>query len=276
LTDEELLEQAAAENRAARAKEIADGCPTKAELLAALDHVTLFDLRVVEDGKATQTCLSPAGDYVFFTDVNDAAEALQARKRTHPGHLVLGTTPLGRAFGLTEGKAFGFQTNVQFPMRLQGSTEVLNDLVRDGHADGAKALCPAHLRKQLNPRSTVIPMFSLSELVEGTEAAPYFFTKADAVQYWMAATGKPQEALDGTHLILTDLRVLVIRMMSEPQDWKVLRIVPSASTVHFLQGAAASREQAQSAAPPAAAAPEASISDEPPPLAADDEPPPLE
>ena len=156
--EEELLEKAVAENKAAREKEIADGCPTKAELLAALDQITLFDLRVMENGKGTQTCLSPEGDYIFYVDFNDAAEALQARKMTHAGHLVLGTTPLGKVFGLTEADAFGFQSNVAFPMYLQGSNAVIDDLVRDGLDEGAKSLCP--VSSQLNPKSSTVPMFS--------------------------------------------------------------------------------------------------------------------
>ena len=132
MTDDELLEQAAAENKALREQEIAAGCPTKAELVAELDKHTVFDIRVVENGQATQNCLSHSGDYVFYVDVNDAGKAAEARKQTHPGHLVVGTSTLGRAFGLTEAAAFGFSSNARFPMRLQGSTSVIDDLVKAG------------------------------------------------------------------------------------------------------------------------------------------------
>ena len=271
MTDDELLEQAVAENKAAREKEIADGCPTKAELIAALDSITLFDLRVVEDGGAKQTCLSPAGDYVFYVDVDDASRALEARKLTHPGHLALGVTTLGRAFGLTEVQAFGFSTNVKFPMHIQGSTAVIDDLVNDGLDAGAKSLVPKDLRSQLNSKTSSIPMFSLAELVEGTETAPHFFTKADMVTYWMAKTGKKQEELP-RHLIMTDLRVLIVRMMTVPADWKAIKLVPLTSTVAVLQGVTNAQ---QTAAEQTGAAAEAALADAPPRPEDDDEPPPL-
>ena len=89
-TDDELLDEAAAANRAAAAAALAEttsemtldnGCPTKAELLTALDSITLFDLRSAEvgDGKGRAPCLSPAGEFVFYVDENDAVEAIEAR-----------------------------------------------------------------------------------------------------------------------------------------------------------------------------------------------------
>ena len=85
-TDDELLDEAAATNRAAVAAALAEttldnGCPTKAELLTALDSITLFDLRSAEvgDGKGRAPCLSPAGEFVFYVDENDAVEAIEAR-----------------------------------------------------------------------------------------------------------------------------------------------------------------------------------------------------
>ena len=263
MSEDEMLDQAAAQNKAAREQEVAEGCPTMAQLVASLDAITLFDLRVIEsNGKGTQTCLSPAGDYIFYVDVNDAADAVQAAKTRYPCRLSVGTTPLGKAFGLTEGKAFGFSTNAQFPMRMQGPKFVIRDLVQAGLASEAKDLCPAALRSQLNQRTSAIPMFSLAELVEGTETAPYFFTKSDMVEYWMAATGKPQEELPA-HLIMTDMRVLIVRMMQVPRDWKTIKIVPMASTVEMMRGMSAGK---QARAEGAKAAAEAEAADAPPPL----------
>tara|TARA_B100000795_G_scaffold51072_1_gene33493 strand:- start:1698 stop:2003 length:306 start_codon:yes stop_codon:yes gene_type:complete len=85
-TDDELLDEAAATNRAAVAAALAEttldnGCPTKAELLTALDSITLFDLISAEvgDGRERAPCLSPAGEFVFYVDENDAVEAIEAR-----------------------------------------------------------------------------------------------------------------------------------------------------------------------------------------------------
>ena len=43
----------------AQPPELQPGCPTKAELLATLDEIMLFDLRTGEDGRTP--CLSPEG-----------------------------------------------------------------------------------------------------------------------------------------------------------------------------------------------------------------------
>lgn len=219
-----------------------------------------------------------AGEWVFFVDQNDAVEALEARKQAQPGERVaIGMTSLGRAFGLTEGQAFGFSSNMTFPARMQGPKAVIEDLEHDGLDAGAKALCPPELRKQLNKRTSTIPMFSLNELVEGTNTAPYFFTKADMVRYWMAQTGKAQNELP-PHLVMTDLRVLIIRMMSVPNDWKTLKLVGLSSTIEWLEAVAANqRAVATAAAAPTEALPQQQDEDTPPPLQQDeDAPPPLE
>ena len=141
-------------------------------------------------------------------------------------------------------------------------------LLQDGLDAGARSLVPPALRRQLNQKTSAIPMFSLAELVEGTEEAPYFFTKADMVHFWMDKTGKKQEELP-EHLILTDLRVLIVRMMQIPSDFKTIKIMPMASTVEVLKGVTASKEAAMAeAAKAAAAAPAAEVDAEaePPPL----------
>jgi len=273
-SDDRLLEQAAAANRAAVAAALADsamapddGCPTKAELLAELDKVTLFDLRSVGDGSGREPCLSPAGEYIFYVDENDAAAALEERKVTNPDRMALGCTSLGRAFGLSEGRAFGFSTNLKCPMRLQGSSAAIEAI----GLKEATRLCPPTLRKQLNPRTGPLPMFSLEELVEGTEEAPYFFSQHDMVAHWMEKTGKTQEEFP-QHLMITDLRVLIVRMMQVPQDWKTLKLVPSSSSIAWLEAAAANQRAASEKAKADA---EAATADAPPPLLEDDPPPPL-
>ena len=144
-TDDELLEEAAAANRAAAAAALAEatsqmtldnGCPSKAELLEALDSITLFDLRSNEEGegKGRTPSLSPSGAWVFYVDENDAVEAMQAQS----GRAVLGCTGLGRAFALSEGRALGFSSSAKFPMRIQGSSATINAI---GEAE-AKRLCP--------------------------------------------------------------------------------------------------------------------------------------
>ena len=354
-TDDELLDEAAATNRAAVAAALAesagqmtleDGCPTKAELLTALDSITLFDLRSAEDGdgKGRAPCLSPAGEFVFYVDENDAVEAMEARKRTNPGRVALGCTGLGRAFALSEGLAFGFSSSAKFPMRLQGSSATIKAI-----GDAAKRLCPPTLRKQLNERTGTLPMLSLQELIEGTDEAPYFFSHADLVEHWTSKTGKkaeafpcvntphvarlpwqwpssfpapPQGAPGGsgrlgiptgrgrvtgrpasasgarasclhkvadptppttafwplpltaqefpTRLVLTDLRVLIVRMMQVPRDWQTIKLVPSATSVAWLRAVTANQNAHNAMAETPKPAPKQA--DAPPPLQ-DDCPP---
>ena len=144
-TDDELLEEAAAANRAAAAAALAEatsqmsldnGCPSKTELLEALDSITLFDLRSNEEGegKGRAPSLSPSGEWVFYVDENDAVEAMQAQS----GRVALGCTGLGRAFALSEGRALGFSSSAKFPMRIQGSSATIGAI---GEAE-AKRLCP--------------------------------------------------------------------------------------------------------------------------------------
>jgi len=274
-TDDELLDEAAAANRAAVAAALAesagqmtleDGCPTKAELLTALDSITLFDLRSAEDGdgKGRAPCLSPAGEFVFYVDENDAVEAMEARKRTNPGRVALGCTGLGRAFALSEGLAFGFSSSAKFPMRLQGSSATIKAI-----GDAAKRLCPPTLRKQLNERTGTLPMLSLQELIEGTDEAPYFFSHADLVEHWTSKTGKKAEEFP-TRLVLTDLRVLIVRMMQVPRDWQTIKLVPSATSVAWLRAVTANQNAHNAMAETPKPAPKQA--DAPPPLQ-DDCPP---
>lgn len=256
-------------------------CPTQGELLGALNSIMTFDLRVVKEGSGGTPCTSMEGDWVFYLDERDAIEALEARKQSHPAKLALGCTPLGTALGLSEG---WIGSNVPHPMRLQGSKSALSAF----KPHEASALCPPTIRAQMNKQTTAIPMFSLEELASGSDrGTPFFFTKLDLAEHWSAKTGKPAEELP-RKLVLTDLRVLAVRMMNVPRDWRTLQIVPSASSAEWLQAQAASQDamskmeklgvgdaKAQQPknnndAPPEEAAPA-------PPLAtvAEDEPPPL-
>ena len=216
MSDDDLLDQAVQENKAAAALALqqaqaktevdmgnmGDECPSKQELLATLDRIMLFDLRSGEEGMGHKPCIS-GGEWVFYCDESDAIEAMEAHKQEHPGaRVAVGCTPLGRAFALSEGKAFGFQNSMAYPMRIQGSKAVLEAI---GEAD-AKQLCPQALAEQLNEKTSTIPMFSVEELHEKA-MSPFFFTKIDMVDYWTAKTGKPESSTPlashlASHLLL--------------------------------------------------------------------------
>jgi len=256
--------------------------PSTEELLAALDRIMVFDLRSM-DGQGREFCLSPSGEVVFYLDESDAQEALEARKQTHAGRLAMGCTRLGRAFGLTECQALGLESNIQFPTRLQGSSSIISAM------DEAelKSLCPASLRKQMNQRTETIPMFSLVELLEGAVYQPYFFTHIDLCNFWVRKTGKKREEFP-QRVVLTDLRVLIVRMMNSRDEFNRLRLMPTASSIRWLQAVSSAavvnqEEQTKRAlvaaeaagAKALAAAVNEEPTDAPPPLQEGDEPPAL-
>ena len=96
--DDELLELAAAANKAAaeaalaeaKRKELAEATgagteprrPKLDELQDYLDKINFFDIRSVEHSDGREPVLSPSGEYIFYADMNDAAQALEERKLT--------------------------------------------------------------------------------------------------------------------------------------------------------------------------------------------------
>lgn len=238
LNDDELLDQAIAENRrleeerrqqqqqleatAAVAAQAA-GRPSKAEVLRRLDEsgILLFHLVSILEGNKSSACTSADGEWVFYFDPADAKAAMEERSKTHPGPLAVSFTPLGRAFALSEGWIKPAASNPP-PMRLQASQAVLRSFGgKIGHD-----ICPPKIREKMNPRTSPLPVFTLAELQdEETGAAPFFFSRNDMTRRWMEKTGKPIAAVPG-QATLSDLRVLVVRMLTNPRDWATLQLVP--------------------------------------------------
>jgi hypothetical protein len=240
LTEDEMLEQAIAENKAvadAAADAAASGIRplTKMEVISKLDQVMVLNIVAVVNG-AKQIVPGSDGELCWYADVIDAKaalSALQAKMPTLPGHsLGLDFTPFGRAYSLSEGWVSPRQLQGDAPpMRLQPSSQVLEAC----GADGVKTLqsqLPAQLRKH-NRRQGAFPLFFLEEL-QSERVMPFFFTRDDLVACWVSS-GKPFEELP-PQLSAIDLRALIARALTEPRAWlERLHIVPSQGLVDLMQ-----------------------------------------
>ena len=266
LNDDELLDQAIAENlrieeerqqqqqqlraTAAVAAQAA-GRPSNAQVVRRLDDsgIQLFHIVAVREGNKSGACTSADGEWVFYFDPADAKAAMEERSKTHPGPLAVSFTPLGRAFALSEGWIKPAASDPP-PMRLQASQAVLRSF-------GGKVchdLCPPKIREQMNPRTSPLPVFTLSELQdEASGATPFFFSRNDMTRRWVEKTGKPVAAVP-EHATLSDLRVLVVRMLTNARDWETLQLVPDQQVSARIEKQRKAREAEAAAARAAEAA----------------------
>ena len=257
LNDDELLDQAIADNRRLEEEkqqhqlEKAAGRPTRAEVLRRLDesNIPLFHIVAVLEGNTSGACTSADGEWVFYFDPADAQAAMEERSKTHPGPLAVSFTPLGRAFALTEGWIKPAASDPP-PMRLQASHAVLRSFGgKIGHD-----LCPPKVREKMNPRTSPLPVFTLAELQdEATGATPFFFSRNDMARRWMEKTGKSVAAVP-EHATLLDLRVLVVRMLTNPRDFATLQLVPDQHVSVGIEKQRKVKEEAVAAAKAAKAA----------------------
>jgi len=234
LTEDELLDQAIADNKTASDAGVRP--LTRTELIAKLDQVMLLNVVATQDGNK-QIIPGCDGELCWFSDVFDAkAElaAMHAGMPLPPPGISLGLDfcPLGRAFSLSDGWVSAQRIQGESPpMRLQPSSKVLETC----GAEGLKQLesqLPSVLKKR-NRRQGAFPLFYLKEL-QNERVMPYFFAREDLVTAWMSS-GKAVEDLPPT-LDVTDLRALVARVLTEPNDWhKRLLLVPPQCVVDLMQ-----------------------------------------
>ena len=237
MTEDDLLDQTIANNKkAAGVRPL-----TKTELIAKLDQVMFLNVVATQDGNKPQDGnkqIIPGcnGELCWFSDVFDAKSELAAMLTQMPPppgiSLGLDFCPLGRAFSLSDGWVSAQRIQGESPpMRLQPASKVLETCGADGlHA--LEQQLPAVL-KQHNRRQGAFPLFYLKEL-QNERVLPYFFTREDLVTSWMSS-GKAVEDLPPT-LDVTDLRALVARVLTEPNDWhKRLLFVPPQCVVDLMQ-----------------------------------------
>ena len=196
---------------------------TKKELIEKLDKMFLFNV-CVHTGNKKQT-IAVGGELVWYADPTDAKMALEQAKALDPtGAFALDVTPLGRAFALSEGW-MGPPPGQAPPMRLQASASVVQACGADGNT------LPDKLKAKMNQRTGPFPLFFMEEL-QADDVVPYFFTKEDLVGCW-TNSGKSAESLPSS-LTLSDLRVLVIRMLTEEADWSKVTLVPMQKAVDLM------------------------------------------
>ena len=257
LDDDELLNQAIAENLAieekrrrdqadadaakqkARAEEIAKqvaiakrdraGAPlSKSEIadkLNAIPCFTIVDTRkqFVPLRMKTQTGITE--DCCFFWAEPDEAKSalMQAKSQRSESEeaLALGTFPLGKAFALCEGWAeASTATGASCKYRLQA------------HSRMVEALRP-QLARQLqhvgmDPSDGVFPVFLCEELTTDT-VMPCFLSRADVVSTWENAVVQAghdlSKATPPSKITVLDLRMLAHRMQSGGMDWSTITFV---------------------------------------------------
>lgn len=170
--------------------------------------------------------IAVGGEIVWYADPEDAKEKLDEAKAFNPGAVLsLDVTPLGRAFALSEGW-MGPPAKETPPMRLQASTAVLKAC-----GDAGNTL-PDKIKERMNKATGAFPIFSMDELATA-EVSPHFFTKEDLVGCWLNS-GKSAESIP-SQLTLSDLRVLIFRMLTEEADWSKVLLVPTQKAVELME-----------------------------------------
>ena len=278
-SDDALLDAAIAEAAEAKAQQDAAAAAAAAEaashvrplslkeVVAKLNTVPVFKVTNNETGDIVPTPeKNGAACVCWYLDKQDAQVALaivEAKEPALAGRVALGMAPLGIALAMSEewGTMASGHEMTQ-PMRLQASNAVLRG------AKGEVEPLPERLRTTLNARTSSIPVF-IMEALQSPSCSPVFFRRSDLVACW-EATGRPAAAMPNT-MTMFDLRVLVVRMLSQKADWRSLTFVGAEGSI-----AAAEEEnqdpRLQAAAAGAAAAQKkraVDAGDEPPPLEAD-------
>lgn len=236
LTEDELLEQAIAANKAAADAAEAGIRPlTQQELLKKLDQVLVLNIVATTGDGKNQIVPGVEKEIQWFSDVLDAKAALtamQAAMPPTPGFgLGLDFTPLGRAYSLSEGwvKAGSGDTP---PMQLKPSSQVLAVCGEAGVKELDKQMSKLKNRKGVNKRQGAFPLFYLDEL-QSKDVMPIFFTRDDLVTCWMSS-GRAFEDMP-SQLSVIDLRVLVARALTEPNAWlRRLTFVPPQCLVDLM------------------------------------------
>ena len=195
----------------AAAAEPAGQVLTMQETLAKLDRVMAFTIAKVKSDGSKDICPSD-GKLLFFTDAEDAKAELQRLQAADKNaQLCLDSTPLGRAFALTQG-LMGLTSPI--PAQLRFSSEVV--------AEVGEAGVPSELRERMRGVGPYPLMYS--DKLGAEHFTPVFFTRADLTEFWCNTGGTMADVPAPT---VTDLRVVVARTLQEPGQWEPLHYIPS-------------------------------------------------
>ena len=115
-------------------------------------------------------------------------------------------------------------------MRLQASHAVLASL-----PEPPEPLPPA-LRERFNPRTGPLPLLLVDGFRTARGTSPVFFDVPTLLRTWQRESGKPREAMP--ELTVIDLRLVVARMLAQPDDWQPLAFVPTRNALEFARALA--------------------------------------
>lgn len=189
------------------------------EALEKLDRVHVFQLtRLLPDGSRDLAPEPHQGHLHFFTDATEATTKLSLASTLDPtARLRLELVGLGRVFALMQG-LMGLKPPA--PVVLQFARQVVE-------AEGERGV-PPPLRERMRGQGP-FPLF-YSEAIGSPLVTPVFFSRDDLLQHWTKNGG---ESLP--EVTVTDLRVVVARMLQEPGEWKPLVFIPPRASAELVR-----------------------------------------
>jgi len=193
---------------------------THQQVVEKLDAVPAFHI-VATDGKMmVPTDDGDAPCVCFYLDPEDARAQLHKLRAANPSlQLALDASPLGTAFALSEGWS---PVPEDAMLRLQASRAAIASL-----PEPPEPLPPA-LRERFNPRTSALPILMLDGFRTAKGATPAFLDVPTLLATWQRETGLAREHMPS--LTVIDLRLVVARMLSQPNEWTALTLVaPHAS-----------------------------------------------
>jgi hypothetical protein len=199
---------------------------TRGEIITKFTTIPVFNLTNTETQQAFPTIDNPVGRPMgtFYTDLADAEEQVAKCQQLNPQFkLAIEAVPLSHAWALSE--RWVNEAPPPGVLRIQASKAVLESL------PGFPGL-PDELRSGFNPATSQMPLWQMDELHTDKEM-PYFFHFEDMVDYWMAKSGRPREEFPTANLDVTDLRVLVARMVTQEERWDRMLLVPPRRTMQM-------------------------------------------
>jgi len=283
MTEDELLEAAIAESRAARAiapptasagqpkaqgrrkqrDEQPSSAPspkpaalTREAIVRKLNDVPAFAILNADSDVVSMESDSGNEVVCWFIDAAEVEALLAATKAQNPesAGLHMGCVPLGAAYALVAGwQSSGFSGE----LRLQGT--------RHGRETTAAQLREQAASQGLPPSTWNCPVF-VCHALESPTLLPVFFSYEDMLSFWVA-TGRPRKDAP-EQVAVVDLNVLVAQMQTDAFAWRTLHFVGSHRAAELVAASKAERALLEpppltSDAPPvqAEAASEASTED---------------
>ena len=247
--DNALLEAAIAESNAARAKMEADAAAAAGDAVGrgaavhpvaqtALGHAALSHQEIVEKldavpvfhitGGDEKQMVPTAADHsgTWFFGHADAQQQLAKLREANAGvkglEFGIEVTPLGTAFALSEGWS---PVPPGTLLRLECSQAVVATMPEP------PAPLPSALRERFNQRTGAIPIFMVDGFRTAKGTVPACLDVRDLCRLWERETGRPRDAMP--EVTISDLRLLVARMLAQADDWRAFAFVAAQPELDF-------------------------------------------